>query len=272
MPTKEEPQKGAPQWICTFGDMMSLLLCFFVLLFSLSTIEKKKLIQAEGSLRKAFGGQPAPYLVETIPDKRTRPELSRPAQETRRTSFAKDELVREEERKIKSRNLQSVIQVTGTEQGITFRLSGDLTFERGSSDLTAQGISALLFIVDELNQFPRNPVNISGHTDNTRNPNKPDGNWLLGADRAYEVMEYMTQIGNMWGRLDEKRVTYESFGEYKPVPDVDPNTTIGRKLNRRVDITLLQTDRGDDTFYTDHWRKEPRTPIISPDDMITSEN
>ncbi|MGC9328817.1 MAG: flagellar motor protein MotB, partial [Candidatus Hinthialibacter sp.] len=61
MAKKEEKPSGAPEWLCTFSDMMSLLLCFFVLLFSMSSIDKKKMIQAVGSVRAAFGGKPAPY-------------------------------------------------------------------------------------------------------------------------------------------------------------------------------------------------------------------
>lgn len=262
MPRKEEKKAGAPEWMCTFSDMMSLLLCFFVLLFSLSTIEKKKLIQAEGSLRKAFGGLPAPYITETIPDKKEKPEISKPSQPRREKSFAKDELRQEEERKVKSRNLQEVIDVTGTEQGITFRLSGDLTFEQGSAELTSAGILALLYIIDELNQFPKNPIKISGHSDSTKSEDEPYKNWTLSAKRAYNVMKFMTDVGNKWGQVAPQRISYESYGEYKPIASND--TEIGRKLNRRVDITLTQTDAGDGTFYTDQWLKNPRTPIIDP--------
>ncbi|MEW6236731.1 MAG: flagellar motor protein MotB [Candidatus Omnitrophota bacterium] len=268
MPRKQEKASGgAPEWMCTFSDMMSLLLCFFVLLFAMSSTEKMKMIQASGSLRAAFGGLPAPYLVENIPDMKQKPELSRPPQTERKQFYGKDELLREEEHKFRSRNLQEVIQVTGTEQGITFRLSGDLTFEKGSSELTAAGILALLFITDELNQFPKNPVKIVGHTDASPHRGDPNRNWTLAADRAYAVMEYITKIGTRWGRVAQDRCTYESFGQYAPLPDVNPNTVIGMTLNRRVEITLIQTDEGNGTFYTDSWIKNPRTPLMNPDNM-----
>lgn len=264
----DDSPSGAPEWMCTFSDMMSLLLCFFVLLFALSTIEKKKLIEASGSLRAAFGGLPAPFILETIPDKQTSPpNLSAPAQTERRQSYAREELRREEEHKVRSQNLQETIQVTGTEQGITFRLSGDVAFEPASSRLKAEGIIALNFIANELIQFPSNPVRVDGHTDNTSSKGDPNANWLLGAERAYTVMRYLIDQGNIYGQVEEKRFTYESFGPYKPVPEVDENTAIGRALNRRVEITLLQTDEGDGTYFRDSTVRDPRTrlsPVNSP--------
>ncbi len=265
MPKKEEKKGGAPEWMCTFSDMMSLLLCFFVLLFSLSTIEKKKLIQASGPLRAAFGGLPAPHVVPPIPDKKTQPEMSRPAQPVRKQFYGKEEITREQERKIKSKNLDHMIQVTGTEQGITFRLSGDFSFEQGSAELLSEGILALQHIADEISQFPNNPIKIDGHTDNTKRRSDPDFNWRLGADRAYTVMEFLTNVGSERNRVDKRRFSYESYADTMPLPDVDPNQAIGRSLNRRVEITLVQTDQGFGTTFEDDSVRNPRTPLISPD-------
>lgn len=265
MPRKDEdPPKGAPLWMCTFSDMMSLLLCFFVLLFSLSTIEKKKMVQASGSLRAAFGGLPAPYTVEHIPDKHTQEELSRPAQQVRKQFYAKEEITRELERKVKSMNLEPMIQVTGTEQGITFRLTGDFSFERGSAELTPDGIRALMFISDEISQFPNNPVKVDGHTDNTKRADAPDYNWRLSSNRAYEVMRFLIDYGSQSNRADRRRFSYEAFADTKPVPDIDPDTEIGRSLNRRVEITLIQTDQGFGTTFDDDLVRNPRTPLIDP--------
>ncbi|HOJ59266.1 MAG TPA: flagellar motor protein MotB [bacterium] len=261
----EDDPAGAPEWMCTFSDMMSLLLCFFVLLFALSTVEEKKMTQAAGSLKQAFGGQPAEYVVPPIPDRKTEPLMSRPAQTVKRTSYAKDELLREEQHKIKALNLQNVIQVFGTEQGITFRLSGDVLFERGESALQAEGIAALEFVADELIQFPSNPVKIDGHTDNTNLSGDPRVNWRLGADRAYTVMKFLTEMGSPAGQVQEERVSYESFGEHMPLPGADNNTAIGRKQNRRVEITLIQTDEGDGTYFRNPHEKDPRTPLIRMD-------
>lgn len=262
---KEESSGGAPEWMCTFSDMMSLLLCFFILLFAMSTIEQKKMVQAVGSLRAAFGGLPAPYLVENIPDKLTSPELSRPAQTKRRKSYAKDELRVEEQRKVRDWHLQNVIQVTGTEQGITFRLSGDALFNKGSAELTERGIFALYYVAGELIQFPSNPILIKGHTDNTPSQ-RENGNWLLGADRAYSVMKYLIEQGCEFGQVDERRITYESFADTDPLPDVNENTVIGQAVNRRVEITLVQTDDGDGTYFENPIIKDPRTPLIFLED------
>ncbi len=268
MPRKEEESSaGAPEWMCTFSDMMSLLLCFFVLLFSMSTIEKKKKIQAMASLKAAFGGQPAPYIVENIPDKHTQPELSRPAQPKRKKSYGKDELRVEERQKVRSWSLQNVVQVTGVEQGITFRISGDALFEKGSSIITEKGIVALDKIASELIQFPSNPIRIEGHTDASPHSEK-DGNWHLSAERAYAVMKFLIEIGCPYGQVKKERISYEAFSDNKPLPNLhERQTRIEQALNRRVEIILIQTDQGEGTFFYDPIVKDPRTPLL----LINSE-
>ncbi|MFB3785315.1 MAG: flagellar motor protein MotB [bacterium] len=261
----DDTPSGAPEWMCTFSDMMSLLLCFFVLLFALSTMEEKKMTQAAGSLKAAFGGLPAPYVVPPLPLRQTDPLISRPAQTRKRTSYAKEELLREEQRRIQALNLQNVLQVTGTELGITFRLSGDVLFEPGQYHLQAEGIAALQFVAGELIQFPTNPVKVGGHTDNTNASGDRRVNWLLGANRAYTVMKFLSEMGSPAGQVSEDRFVYESFGEYQPVPGADNATAIGRKQNRRVEITLLQTDEGDGTYFREPLVKDPRTPLMPPD-------
>lgn len=259
---KEEAPLMAPLWMCTFSDMMSLLLCFFILLFALSTLEKKKKIQATGSMRKAFGGLPAPYMVENIPDRKTAEKMSREAQQTRRQFYGKSEVMREEERKVKSLNLQSVIQVTGTEQGITFRLSGDALFDHGSAELKPDAIASVYYVASRLIRYPSNPVWVDGFTDNTGNI---DNNWQLSAQRAYNVMKYLVDFGAKAGRVDEERFRYQSYGQYKPLEDQDENTPLGQWLNRRVEITLIQTDQMDGTYYEDPNAKDPRSPLTVPD-------
>lgn len=263
MGKKQECKKGAPEWMTTFSDLMSLLLCFFVLLFSLSTIIIKKKVHALGNMNAAFGGLPAPYIVENIPDRHTQEEISRPTELQRKKFYGKEEILRMEEHKVKSKKLDTVIQVTGTEQGITFRLSGDLSFQRGSAELTAEGYRALRFVADEVNQFSMNPVKVSGHTDNTRRAGDADVNWQLAADRAYTAMMYLIQWGSFYSStVDYRRFTYESFGEFHPLPHVDPDTEIGRRVNRRVEVTLIQTDQGYGTAFDESEARNPRTPLI----------
>ena len=262
MAKKKSEKKGAPQWMATFSDLMSLLLTFFVLLFSLSTIIIKKEIQALGPLSAAFGGLPAPFITETIPDRKTEEIMSRPHQPVRRQYYAKEEIRREEEQKVKSKDLTNVVKVTGTEEGITFRLSGDVAFERDSAQLTEDGISALMHVSESLNRFPNNPIKIEGHTDNTGRTSR---NWELSAQRAFNAMEFLIEWGNRFGSVDERRFSYEAFAQFDPLPEVDPNTAIGRSLNRRVEIVLVQTDQGFETAFEEGSERNPRSPLVDPD-------
>ena len=90
MPSKEEPKAGAPEWMCTFSDMMSLLLCFFVLLFALSTIEEKKFVQTIGSIKGAFGRVPNLYNMSFIPPVNVTPTNAQPTMDERKIERARE--------------------------------------------------------------------------------------------------------------------------------------------------------------------------------------
>ncbi|MBZ0257142.1 flagellar motor protein MotB [bacterium] len=233
----EEKKGGAPEWMFTFSDMMSLLLCFFVLLFSLSTIEKVKFTQTIASIQGALGRIPNMYNSSFIPPTSTVPQKVEPVQRTRDIERAK-EAISERARSILVSDEQSKeVIVEGVKEGVRFSLAGRVLFEQGFAVLSPEGKKILQALASEiLNDFPKLRVSVEGHTDDTVvPPNLPyQDNWRLAEARAYTTMLFLRDKCN----VAENRLSYTSCGKFRPrFPNDTPEN---QALNRRVEVVLLQ--------------------------------
>ncbi|MFB3784995.1 MAG: flagellar motor protein MotB [bacterium] len=255
---KDDQEEKGPPWMSSYADMITILLALFIMLFGMSTAEINKLRAAAESLRSALGGTPGPY-----PDLRgLRPgiPLDVPVRPAARRFVSQDEALRELQAGIQESGLQAQVQAVAGEQGIAFRIEGHVLFEPAQFELSAEAVRVLELAASQLIQYPSNPIVVEGHTDPERYPDDPDGNWKLAARRAYEVMRFLIDFGG----LPASRMAYASCGEYCPLPDADNRTAVGRAMNRRVEIILLQTDEGNGTYFQDPTLKNPRTPLIQP--------
>jgi chemotaxis protein MotB len=230
----DEPKKveeGAPEWVVTFGDLMSLLLCFFVLLLSFSNMDRQKYKQVAGSLEKAFGVQ-RKIKVMDIPKgmKMIARDFDQEIIATRiREDLGKeiDELIRDE-----LSELRDQISVDSDGQEVTIRLMGESTFDSGSADIKPALKPLLKKIADVLRSAPGNII-IAGHTDNVpiiKGPFK--SNLRLSAARASAVAEFFIDQAH----INPKRISTMGFGEFRPLESND--TAKGRQKNRRVEIIL----------------------------------
>lgn len=234
---KDDAPKMAPLWMCTFSDMMSLLLCFFVLLFSLSTIEKVKFVQAIGSIQGALGRIPTMFNMSFIPETSTAPQEVEPVQRVRDIERAKEAIAERARSKLVADEASKEVIVEGVKEGVRFSLAGRILFDSGSANLSPDGEAILYTLAQEiLDDFTMLRVRVEGHTDD--NPLPPgsnfSNNWRLAEARAYSTMLYLRDQGG----LAENRLSYMSCGEYRPrFPNDSPQD---RALNNRVEIILLQ--------------------------------
>ena len=236
-----EEEEGAPLWIVTFADLMSLLLCFFILLLSFSVIDDplrtKVIIE---SLTSAFGVQRNFQVVEPpkgqnilakvfdqeIIASKTRREI-RAAR--KREAFA-EELMREVETNFQ--DIQSLIQVDVSQKRITIRLMGGTAFDSGKAGIRKQ-ITPLLEKIGSALKKTTGDLIISGHTDNV--PIKGgvfSSNLQLSTARATAVAEFL--IKQIF--IKPQRIATMGFGEYRPLESND--TPEDREKNRRVEIIL----------------------------------
>ena len=232
-----EKKSGAPEWMCTFSDMMSLLLCFFVLLFSLSTIEKVKFVQAISSIQGALGRIPNMYNMSFIPQTSTVPQNVEPVQRTRDIERAKEAIAERARSILVSDEASKEVIVEGVKEGVRFSITGRVLFDQGFATLSPEGHEILKTLAsDILNDFPKLRISIEGHTDDTVvPPGLPfQDNWRLAEARAYGTMIFLRDQCN----VAENRLSFKSCGMDRPrFPNDSPEN---RALNRRVEIILLQ--------------------------------
>lgn len=244
-PIPETHTEGAPAWVVTFSDLMSLLLCFFVLMLSFSEMDKAKYKEVAGSLAKAFGVQrvqkafQAPKGVTMI----ARDFDQQPLPTNPREEFVAMQRRQEVGRKLKTaveerfRELKDLIQVEVNRGEVTIRLMGETAFDSGRAEIRPQMIPLLQKIGEALADAPGDVV-IAGHTDNVPVLGGPyRSNLKLSTARAAAVAEYLLQHAE----IAPQRVATMGFGKYRPF---DTNATLaGRRRNRRVEIVLRQPEK-----------------------------
>jgi chemotaxis protein MotB len=235
MGAQPEPNKkvdvGAPRWVVTFGDLMSLLLCFFVLLLSFSELDRQKYKQVAGSMEKAFGVQRQTKVMD--PPKGMKMIAKDFDQEIIATRI-KEDIGKELDELISSQlsDLKDRIEVEGSDEEITIRLMGESTFDSGKAVIRPQ-MKPLLKKVAELIRNNANDIIIAGHTDNVPIRHGPYGtNLRLSTARASAVAEYIIAHS----KIDPQRISTMGFGEYRPI--ATNQTPAGRQKNRRVEIIL----------------------------------
>ena len=227
---------GAPLFMATYGDMVTLLLCFFVLLFAMSSIDSLKaqqiILSLRGSLGVMKGGQTKEQPLEPFPapqrdDGRT-PGPSPEVREldTRHVAYNINSYLRSE-------GLDKSIQVSINQRGVAVSISDQFLFEPGSAMLKSDGQRVLYKIATLVrDQVPA--VSVEGHTDSVplRGGMYKD-NWGLSAMRAAVVASYLQESGGM----DPRIIQAVGYGQYRPV--VPNDTREHQSLNRRVDLVFL---------------------------------
>ncbi len=220
--------EGAPQWMVTYGDLMSLLLTFFVLLVSFSSIQLVEFQKALGSLKGALGV----LKYKESPTKSA--SLSIPYL----TGNKKSEFNEKFESMIEyidQKGLKDSIEIQVTSNGIAIRMMDPVLFDLGKADLKPS-IYPLLEKIGEMAQKWPNRIRVEGHTDDLpiSTPEFPS-NWELSAMRAISVIHYFEdRMG-----IDGHKLYYLGYGQNKPLV---PNTSEkNRAKNRRVEIYFENT-------------------------------
>ncbi len=222
-------KQGLDEWVMTYGDMMSLLLTFFVLIVSFSSMQETKFNEAAASLRDAFGilGHP-----ESVIEFNT-PIIPKHNPEARDADVLYE--VRSVEKMIMEDGLENQVAVEVKEDGVLFRIQAPFMFASGSAELTSAPRDLLARMARMFHKFPYQ-VSIQGHTDNVPiRSNRYPSNWELSAARAVSVARYFQSLG-----VPPENLEAVGYGEYRPLAPND--TPEGRKRNRRVEV-FLKLDR-----------------------------
>ncbi|MCP4548757.1 MAG: OmpA family protein [bacterium] len=233
---KDCPPVGAPLWMATFGDLMSLLLTFFILLVSFSSMQQAKFEQAIGSVKGALG------VLSSLPTVSIHREVVVPQGESITNvddmgeHLKVEESVESLEEKMELLDKRDVVNVSRTKRGLAIRLEGNLLFAPGEVSVQAAAYPILDEVCETLKGFP-NDVRVEGHTDNVpMSSNAFASNWELSAARAGAIVRFFQERG-----MEPSRMMAVGLGEWQPVARND--TVEGRQKNRRVEIFMdIPTD------------------------------
>lgn len=221
---EEEEQAGAPAWMVTYGDMMTLLMTFFVLIVSFSEVKEEKLMQALSSFRLALGGKHlTPYLpVGHLPS--TRPEIQPNPSEGGRDVASVDTF-----ESIKGPD----VRVEKVNEGTKITIGGKILFDEGKAELKPTAKPKLLEVAGVLRGLP-NKIDVRGHTSRVRLPeNSPFKDHLdLSVARARAVRDFLVEQGH----IREERVRISAASIFENV--ASDLYEEGRAQNNRVELTL----------------------------------
>jgi chemotaxis protein MotB len=220
---------GMGRWLLTYADMITLLLALFIILFSISTINKVKLQRLVRDLGGGFNSQDA---INNPPNGLT-------------TATTKDDLQAMQaqlQNYISKNNLQNKVQTQIQQNGkkrelIITLLSDKQLYDSGSADIKPETERILDEVYRQL-KTRQNEVRVEGNTDNVPIANAQfPSNWELSAARATGVARYFVEHDGLAAR----RISALGYGEYRPrVPN---DTDAHRAANRRVDVVILDTDQ-----------------------------
>lgn len=227
----EEEDEGAPSWMVTYGDMITLLLVFFVLLFSFAVVED---IQFENAIKSLQGALGVMTLDQGIMEKGERPQnkILNGAMDLGEL----DDFFRKFKHFVNTNNLQNVADVTFNEQGVVISLTNKVLYGPGSARLGAVARNNLKEILPLVRMYPYE-INVIGHADGSKiRSRKYPTNWDLALDRAMSVMKFYTQLDPTL----EKKFSLTSFGAVRPL--ILGGTEIRPELSRRVDLVFRRPD------------------------------
>ncbi|MBW2436679.1 MAG: flagellar motor protein MotB [Deltaproteobacteria bacterium] len=232
-----EQDSNSARWLTTFNDLVTLLMVFFVLLFTMSSVDAKKMQDFQFALQSGLGilkaGRNVDISIKTTQPVEDMSHILTQAEGTKRSK--KDEPLSglASDALIKSLTADFGIKVIPINEGIRLSFEDQILFDFGKAHINPDG-HALLNRVAKVIQKRQDAVRVEGHTDNIpiRTPRFPS-NWELSVARAVNVVKYFVELGN----IDPRRLSAVGYGESRPL--VANDTPANRMQNRRVEILLL---------------------------------
>ena len=257
---EDAPSPGAPAWTATFGDLMNLLLCFFVLLFAMSSVDAAKFEQIAASFSTAFGifnggsssfgtgaliGNGVSQLTEiadyvnsmglsTEGDTSSDTTSATAAQEVESEQMkASEELAEQIQKAVSEAKIDHDIELNYTSQYVQMTIQGAILFDSGSVAVKEDALPILDKVGLILQTYAGGTIEIEGHTDNVpMSGAKYSNNDELSSGRALSIFDYLIAHTT----LDPAKIMHTGRGEYVPV--ADNATPEGRAKNRRVEIRI----------------------------------
>jgi len=218
-------EEGAPAWMTTYGDMMTLLLTFFVLIVSFSSIDVEMFQKALGSLKGAFGLKTAEERVTSL--------LLRPVEGLREKELLLKTVQDVEEYLKQGKVPRDIIQMSYDLSGIYLTVNDNLLFETEKAELKLKASQLLQILADIIKKEHNVKIEVRGHTDDMPiSTYKYPSNWELSTARSVTVLRYFQEECG----INPERLSAIGFAQYHP--KVENDSPENRAKNRRVEIYL----------------------------------
>ena len=245
---RKKAAAGTADWMMTYGDMVTLLLTFFILLYTFSTIDIQRFQDVMAAIQHSFMGRTGilrgsteptaaegqPHLMEDLEAEEviTTVQLGDKEMELLQL-LAELERVYEQTRDyLHAAGLSDAIQLRMEKRGIVMVLPEEITFDTGRAELKEEARPVLDIIAGFIAKIP-NQIIVEGHTDNVPiNTFIFPSNWELSVTRAVSVARHLVEERD----LNPRRFVATGYGEYHPIAGND--TAEGRARNRRVNIVI----------------------------------
>ena len=264
---KQKEEEGGQEWLNTYADMITLVLTFFVLLYSISNVNISKLEEIASAMQRQLGIESQTEL-EDVPDDLKYPAIGENtdepfqavtgSQNTQASAREMRQMSRDIQTYFDSENLDAI--VSNTENAVYIRFKNDLLFDPDSANLRAGSKSMLDAGGIMLQEKQDNilAVYIKGHT--AQAANSLINGRILSSERADNVAIYLEeQVG-----LNPKKLICRGYGKYYPIAD---NTTKeGREQNRRVDMIILGNGYRPPESVEGVETMDPLFPVVMPQD------
>lgn len=232
-----EEEMRTDAWMATFCDTMTLLLTFFVLLYSFSTVDAAKFKQIASSLQSVLTGETGTSILDFNVKSGEVPLVGEPVPTTTPSNSSED-VYQKVQSFIKTNKLESTVVIKSDSRGVIIQLKANILFQSGKAEIINKSKPVLDSINALVATLP-NEIVIEGHTDNMPINNfEYTNNWQLSSARALKVLEYFVNIKRQ--KLP-KRFTSVACGEYQPI--APNNNEANRALNRRVNILIVASEK-----------------------------
>jgi len=236
---QQSDEKSGASWLTTFNDLVTLLMVFFVLLFSLSSVDINKMADFQYALQSGLGilkegTQVSADVKEDNPvddmsnlQQQAEGGNARPPQPTMEADI---------EAALGSLDASIGVRVVYMQRGARLSFEDGVLFDFGRAAIRPEGRTVLENLADMIQKMPY-PIRVEGHTDNVpiRTRRFPS-NWELSTARAVNVVKYFADTG----QIDPQRLSAVGYGESKPL--VANDSAQHRAKNRRVEIVLIKED------------------------------
>jgi len=265
---QEEAPQGSPAWMATFSDLMNLLLCFFVLLFAMSSVDQAKFEEIAASLNSSFsifkGGQSSIGEGQLIgmgvsqlnefdeyynnmgqaSEESEGEEIKELMEQLSEANKAETEAMYDEiSEKSDQYNLNDYMELTIDAEGnkyVAIEINGSLLYDSGKASLKEEALPIFSKVGDILKSYEGYRISIIGHTDNVPiNSGKYSSNMELSSARAIEAAKYLAKVKN----IDYSSLEWIGRGEHDPI--ASNATEEGRAKNRRIEIRIYNSLNSD---------------------------